>query len=55
MADETLGTWNHKLVAANEAICIKSMELTRNKKQQWKVTYVVQFDDIIVAEDELRN
>ena len=32
MADETLTTWNQKMVAANEAIRIKSMELTKDSK-----------------------
>ena len=55
MADETLVTWNKKMVAANQAIRIKSMELTKTQKQLWKAAYLEQFDDIIAAEDELQR
>ena len=53
--DETLDTWNKKMVAANQAIRNMSMELTKAQKQQWKFTYLSKFDDIIAAEDELQR
>lgn len=33
MDDPTLGNWNEKMVAATQAIRIKSNELTKNQKQ----------------------
>lgn len=53
MSDETFCTWNQKMVAANQAIRAKSLELTKSQKHVWKETYQAQFDDIIAAEDEL--
>ena len=32
-----------------------SEELTKQQKQQWKATYLSQFDDIIEVEDELQR
>ena len=50
-----LDTWNHKLVAATRAIRTKSEELTKQQKQQWKETYLAQFEEIIEAEEELQH
>ena len=55
MEDESLVTWNKKMVMANQAIRYKSMELTKAQKQQWKASYLEQFEDIIAAEDELQH
>lgn len=33
---------------------LKSMELTKTQKQQWKAAYLAQFEDIIAAEEELQ-
>jgi exonuclease III len=55
MDDETLDSWNAKVVAANKAILAKSAELTKQQKKQWKATYLEQFDDIVAAEDELQH
>jgi hypothetical protein len=52
--DETLETWNQKVVHANQAIRLKSAELTKNQKIKWRETYQAQFEDIIAAEDELQ-
>lgn len=54
MEDDTLVTWNRKMVVANQAIRAKSLELTKAQKQQWKASYLAQFEDIIAAEDELQ-
>lgn len=40
MGDDTLVSWNKKMVAANQAIRLKSMELIKHQKQQWKATYL---------------
>lgn len=50
-----LETWNHKIVAATQAIRIKSEILTKQQKKQWKETYLSQFEDIIAAEEELQH
>ena len=50
-----LDTWNAKIVAANQAIKIKSEELTKQQRKQWKTTYQAQFEDIIEAEEELQR
>ena len=50
-----LETWNHKMVAATQAIRNKSEELTRLQKQKWKEAYVAQFEDIIVAKEEFQR
>ena len=55
MYDETFCTWNQKMVAANQAIRITSLELTKAQKHIWKETYQAQFEDIIAAEDELQR
>ena len=55
MADGQLTTWNQRMVAANQAIRVKSMDLTKAQKQHWKETYLAQFEDIIAAEDELQR
>ena len=55
MVDGTLGTWNHKMAAASQAIRLKSMELTKAQKHQWRAAYLAQFDDIIAVEDELQR
>ena len=55
MADVTLYTWNQKMVAASQAIRNMSMVLTKSQKQQWKESYLAQFDDIVAAEDELQR
>ena len=55
MDDETLDSWNDKIVAANRALQVKSEELTRSQKKQWKDTYLAQFDEIVEAEDELQR
>lgn len=55
MNDDTFSTWNQKMVAANQAIRIQSMELTKAQKQHWRATYLAQFDDIVAAEDELQR
>jgi hypothetical protein len=55
MEDDTLLTWNHKMVAASQAIRLASMELTKAQKQHWRAAYLAQFDDIIAAEDELQR
>lgn len=48
-------SWNQKIVAANQAIRQKSLELTKAQKQKWKETYLAQFDDIINAEAALQR
>lgn len=53
--DDTLVTWNKKMVAANEAIRITSMQLTKAQKKNWKAAYLEQFEEIIAAEDELQR
>ena len=55
MADESLDTWNTKMVAANHAIRLKSEELTKAQRKKWKDTYLAQFEGIIEAEAELQN
>lgn len=55
MSDETLGNWNQKIVKANQAIIVKSEELTKAQRKQWKETYLEQFADIIQAKAELQN
>ena len=55
IADDTWDTWNKKMVAANEAIRITSMQLTKAQKKHWKSAYLEQFEDIIAAEDELQR
>lgn len=55
MEDKSLITWNRRMVVASQAIRIKSMELTNFQKQQWKATYLDQFEDIIDAEEELQR
>lgn len=50
-----LATWNQKMVAVTKAIRKKSEELTKQRKHQWKETYLSQFDNIIAAEAELQN
>ena len=50
-----LETWNQKIVVATKAIRIKSEELTKQQKQQWKATYLAQFEEIIAAEEELQR
>ena len=55
IGDENHSTWNHKMVAANIAIRLKSMELTKIQKKTWKETYQAQFDDIKAAEAELQQ
>jgi exonuclease III len=55
MEDETLITWNHKMVSACQAIRLKSMDLTKAQKHRWKEAYLAQFDEIIAAEDELQH
>jgi hypothetical protein len=52
--DQSIAGWNEKMVAANQAIQLKSEELTRQQKQRWKATYLAQFEEIIEAEDELQ-
>ena len=54
MASET-DTWNNKIVVATQAIRKASEELTKQRKQQWKVSYLAQFEEIIAAEDELQR
>ena len=55
MADDSLPTWNHKMTTASQAIRLKSIELTKAQKYQWKAAYLAQFEDIIEAEDELQR
>ena len=55
MEDDTLGTWNKKMVVASEAIRVMSLQLTKAQKQHWKEAYLAQFEDIIAAEDELQR
>jgi hypothetical protein len=55
MTDVHLPTWNQKMVAASQAIRIKSMDLTKAQKHIWKETYQAQFEDIIAVEDELQR
>ena len=55
VGDETLTTWNQKVVRANTTIREKSEELTKTHKKQWKETYLAQFEDIISIEAELHN
>ena len=55
MDDDSLETWNQKMVAANQAIYLKSEELTKNQRKKWKVTYLAQFEDIIAAKAELQH
>ena len=50
-----LATWNQKMVAVTQVIRTTSEELTKQRKQQWKETYLSQFDNIIAAEAELQN
>ena len=54
MEDEEGGTWNQRMVKANQEISKKSAELTKNQKTKWKETYLAQFADIISAEEELQ-
>ena len=53
--ESNLETRNQKIVAATRAIRMKSKELTKQQKQQWKATYLAQFEDIIAAEEELQH
>ena len=55
MDDSTLESWNMKMVAANQAIRLKSEELTKNQKKKWKESYLEQFEDIIAVEAELQH
>lgn len=55
MEDPILESWNDKVVAANKAILAKSIELMQQQKQQWKTTYLAQFEDIINVEEELQR
>ena len=50
-----LGSWNHKIVAATQAIRQKSEELIKQQKQLWREMYQSQFEDIIIAEVELQR
>lgn len=53
MNDPNLGSWNQRMVTANQAIREKSAESTKNQRKKWKETYQAQFEDIIQAEEEL--
>ena len=55
MADSTILSWNQKMVAANNAIRSQAAAITKTQKQKWKDTYLAQFDDIVLAEDELQR
>ena len=55
MEDDTLVTRNRRMVVANQALRIHSMELTKAQKKHWKATYLAQFEDIMAAEDELQR
>lgn len=55
MGDPSLGNWNLKMVAANQAVRIKSEELTKAQRKKWKSTYLAQFIDIQEAEAELQQ
>ena len=55
MENESLGSWNQKVVHANQAVRLKSEELTKAQKKKWKETYQAQFEDIIMAGNELQN
>ena len=55
MEDETIPTWNQKVVKASLAIRQKSEEITKSHKQLWKETYLAQFEDIIAAETKLQS
>lgn len=55
MEDNTLATWNQKMVVANKAVRDKSVELTKAHKREWKEKYQAQFEDIITAETELQQ
>ena len=55
MSDETMATWNEKMVKANQAIITKSEELTKTQRKTWRETYQAQFADIIEAEAELQH
>ena len=54
MRDESIDSWNQKMVQANKAISLKSEELTKSQRKKWKETYQEQFEDIIEAEAELQ-
>ena len=53
--DETIPTWNQKVVKANKAVIAASEEITRERRKIWKETYQAQFKDIIDAEAELQH
>ena len=55
MEDATIGSWNQKMVRANQAVIQRSEELTKSQKQKWKETYLSQFEDIIQTEAELQT
>ena len=55
MEDATIGSWNQKMVRANQTVIQRSEELTKSQKQKWKETYLSQFEDIIQAEAELQT
>lgn len=55
MEDDSIPTWNQKVVKANVAISQKSDELTKSQRKLWKETYLAQFEDIIAAETKLQN
>lgn len=55
MNDATLGSWNCKMVQANQAIRLKAAELTKEQRKKWKDMYKGQFEGIIAAEVELQQ
>lgn len=55
MDNDALGSWNEKMVQANQAIRLKSEELSKAQKRKWKETYRAQFEDLIAAESELQH
>ena len=55
MANASLLSWNQKMVKANQAIILKSEEITKAQRKKWKETYLSQFADIIEAEAELQS
>jgi hypothetical protein len=55
MEDNTINSWNQKMVAANKAIRLKSEELTKQHKRKWKDIYLAKFDEINEAEAALQH
>ena len=55
MNNDSIGSWNQKVVEANHAIRIESEALSKAQRKKWKETYRAQFEDIIAAENDLQQ